>query len=96
MTNSQKKKCAEIMNHYGRAHQQYILQEECAELIQAVSKIHRGTPNADEQFINELADVSIMVEQHISDFDEDELTEYYKKVNEKLERQQKRIEGGEM
>ena len=96
MTNSQKKKCAEIMKHYGRAHQQYILQEECAELIQAVSKIHRGTAGAEEQFINELADVSIMVEQHVSDMDEDELTEFYKKVNEKLDRQKIRIERGEI
>lgn len=91
MTGSQKKKCAAIMQHYGRGNQFDILQEECAELIQAVSKIRRGASGAEEHFIDELADVAIMIEQHVSDFDGDEMTEFYKKINEKLERQLGRI-----
>lgn len=94
MTGSQKKKCAEIMQHYGKGNQLDILQEECAELIQAVSKIRRGTPGADEHFMNELADAYIMIEQHISTFDDDEKTEFYKIINAKLSRQLQRISEG--
>ena len=92
MTRSQEQKCREIIDFYGRPAQLEILQEECAELIQAVSKIRRGTTGAEEHFIDELADVSIMLGQFIADFDDDEKTELYKKINEKIERQLKRIE----
>ena len=91
LTALQKKKAASIMRYYGRNNQLDILQEECAELIQAVSKIRRGTPGAEEHFIDEMADVSIMLVEFLTDFDDDESTEYYKKVNEKLNRQQDRI-----
>lgn len=91
LTALQKKKAASIMRYYGRNNQFDILQEECAELIQAVSKIRRGTPGAEEHFIDEMADVSIMLTEFLTDFDDDESTEYYKKVNEKLNRQQDRI-----
>ena len=94
MTTLQQKRCAQIMKHYGRSNQLDVLQEECAELIQAVSKVRRGTPGADEHFIDELADVSIMVQQHVSDMDEDEKTEFYKKINEKLDRQEIRMKKG--
>lgn len=91
LTALQKKRAASIMYYYGRNNQLDILQEECAELIQAVSKIRRGTPGAEEHFIDEMADVSIMLEEFLSDFDDDEKTEFYKKVNEKTLRQQDRI-----
>ena len=94
MTTMQKNKAAQIIAHYGRAAQLGILQEECAEMIQAVSKVRRGTAGADEHFIDEIADVSIMVNEFLTDFDEDEKTEYYKKVNEKLDRQLDRIAKG--
>ena len=94
MTTMQKNKAAQIIAHNGRAAQLGILQEECAEMIQAVSKVRRGTAGADEHFIDELADVSIMVNEFLTDFDEDEKTEYYKKVNEKLDRQLDRIAKG--
>ena len=94
MTNLQIKKCAQIIANYGRHAQLDILQEECAELIQAISKIRRSTPNAEEHFIDEMADVSIMVYQMIADFDEDEKTSFYKKINEKLDRQLERISKG--
>lgn len=91
MTQLQLSNASKIMMHYGRSNQLLILQEECAELIQSVSKIRRGASGADESFIDEMADVSIMIAEFLTDFDEDEKTEYYKKINEKLERQLKRI-----
>lgn len=92
MTQLQISKASKIMRHYGRSNQLLILQEECAELIQSVSKIRRGTSGADESFIDEMADVSIMLAEFLTDFDEDEKTEYYKRINEKLDRQLVRIQ----
>lgn len=94
MTKEQEKKCRKIISHYGRAAQLDILQEENAELIQAVSKIRRGKPGAEEHFIDELADNYIMIMEMITDFDDDERTELHKKINEKLDRQLERIEKG--
>ena len=92
MTNLQKTKAAQIMAFYGRSNQLDILQEECAELIQAVSKIRRGTPGAEEHFIDEFSDVYIMLLEFITDFDDDEKTALYKQINLKLDRQIDRIE----
>ncbi len=47
---------------YGEDHQLTVATEECAELIQAITKIKRGKPNMDN-LIEELADVRIIVEQ---------------------------------
>lgn len=91
MTDLQRKNCTKIAAHYGEGSQMCILQEECAELIQAVSKIRRGISGAEEHFIEEIADVSIMIEQMISYMDDDTKTEYMKIVNGKLERQLRRI-----
>ena len=91
MNAEQKKKCAKIAQYYGEGSQLFILQEECAELIQAVSKIRRGAPNAYDHFIEEIADVSIMIEQLTSYMDDDDKTTLYKKVNEKINRQLERI-----
>ena len=49
-----------IADHYGLDSQLNILQEELAELIQAVSKFRRGDPS---HIIEEIADVYIMLEQ---------------------------------
>lgn len=49
-----------IADHYGLDSQINILQEELAELIQAVSKYRRGDPS---HIIEEIADVYIMLEQ---------------------------------
>lgn len=94
MTAIQKTRCAKIAEHYGEGAQLDILQEECAELIQAVSKIRRETPNAYDNFIDELADVSIMIEQMLSFMDDDEKTVLHKKINEKINRQIDRITKG--
>lgn len=49
-----------IADHYGLDSQLNILQEELAELIQAVSKYRRGDPS---HIIEEIADVYIMLDQ---------------------------------
>lgn len=48
------------IERYGAEAQEGIAQEECAELIQAISKKHRGKPN---NIAEEIADVEIMLEQ---------------------------------
>ena len=46
---------------WGFKNQSIMLMEECSELIQAVSKLHRyGNPN---KMYEEIADVEIMIEQ---------------------------------
>lgn len=61
------------IDKWGFHTQSIILMEECAELIQAVSKLHRtGNPN---QMFEEMADVRIMIEQILS---------YYKPIGEDL------------
>lgn len=54
---------AKIIQHYGAQHQLVKLMEECAELIQQAAKCHdKNTPyNAD--FVEELADVRVMMLQ---------------------------------
>ena len=55
----------QIAEHYGLESQIDILQEECAELIQAVSKYRRSGFDEDVPFciIEEIADVEIMLSQ---------------------------------
>lgn len=45
---------------YGAEAQEGVAQEECAELIQAISKKHRGKQH---NIVEEIADVEIMLEQ---------------------------------
>lgn len=52
-----------IADHYGLDGQLGILQEECAELIQAVSKFHRN--GMETLMVEEMADVLIMIDQII-------------------------------
>lgn len=54
----------QIADHYGLYSQLSILQEECAELIQAASKYKRNRLIDDYQHIvEEIADVEIMIAQ---------------------------------
>ena len=58
----------ETAKHYGYEAQSNQLVEECAELIQAVSKYRRAVTDEEklialENFIEEIADVEIMLEQ---------------------------------
>lgn len=60
--------CRQIADHYGFDDQSRILQEECAELIQAVSKVHRCKSDNERytkmlSMAEEMADVIIMITQ---------------------------------
>lgn len=93
MTDLQKEKCFEILKHYGFEHQREILVEELAELIQAVSKAKRNNTRVSSNFIEELADVSIMLEQMQQALTADEYIEFLTIQNRKIERQLARIKG---
>lgn len=77
-----------IADHYGKEKQLDMLQEECAELIQAISKYKRN--GSTQKIIEEIADVKIMIEQIeyllLCGNDVDKIKEI------KLERQIERIE----
>lgn len=67
-------------------------QEECAELIQAVSKYRRKkTIESRAHLVDEIADVSIMVMQLYEIFGKEEIE---RKVGEKLARSKGRLESG--
>lgn len=74
------------IDKWGFNSQSIMLMEECAELIQAVSKLHRtGNPNA---MYEEIADVQIMIEQIIEYYGEvaeDETVKHYEKKLKRLE-----------
>jgi NTP pyrophosphatase (non-canonical NTP hydrolase) len=56
--------CKTIADRYGYPVQSFQLIEECSELIQAVSKYRRqGNSDALRNYIEEIADVEIMLEQ---------------------------------
>ena len=55
----------DAVDTFGFNNQRRILQEECAELIVAASHYDRGRPGAYDNFIEELADVDIMINQMI-------------------------------
>lgn len=81
--------CHEILEHYGIENQRRILVEECAELIQAISKVERNgsTTKTIENLFAEIADVEIMLEQvkhHYSKWGTERLIDY--KLNRQLER----------
>jgi NTP pyrophosphatase (non-canonical NTP hydrolase) len=101
MTIKQKCECEQICKHYGIESQKGILTEECAELIQAVSKLTRAeqsgkTFDRTQAMFNlaeECADVTIMIQQILQHYfrnEAEQRLQYY--IKEKLERQIKRIE----
>lgn len=59
------------LNQYGIKAQEWVLIEECGELLNALAKLKRGR-STKEDIITELADVHIMVEQmaHIYGWEE--------------------------
>ena len=71
-----------------------VLEEECAELIQAVSKgIRYGfTYDLLDNFIEECADVSIAMAQTMEILGVED-AQYKQKIKEKLDRMLKRLEG---
>jgi NTP pyrophosphatase (non-canonical NTP hydrolase) len=81
--------CHEILEHYGIESQRRMLVEECAELIQAVSKVERNgsTTETIRNLFAEIADVEIMLEQvkhHYSEWGTERLIDY--KINRQLKR----------
>ena len=55
--------CTSAIKHYGMANQLNQLQEECGELVAAVSHLRRDRAGALYNLVSELADVMIMVRQ---------------------------------
>lgn len=78
MTDLNKEKCHMIAEKFGFASQAAILQEECAELIQSISKYNRyrdvGTL---ESIAEEMADVEIMIEQIKSILNNEDRVQWY-------------------
>ena len=92
MTSEMKKACKQIVTHYGDKEQRHILIEECAELIQAVIKCECGSDGADENFIEELADVSIMIEQMTQSLCLYDVQRYNEMLKQKIGRQLERMQ----
>lgn len=97
MNNDEKTK--KIADHYGMESQIDILQEECAELVQAVSKYKRGKDDDFSHLLEEMADVTIMIEQVLYLLEKRMIAEessaydsYFAFIDKKLDRQIKRIE----
>lgn len=91
-------KIMKIADHYGES-QIDILQEECAELIQAVSKFRRGGDNPISKMLEEMANVTIMIQQVLyllnkrtNMFGLSAYDAFYEFIDKKLDRQIKRIE----
>lgn len=92
-------KCKIIAEYYGHEPQSRMLQEEAAELIQAVNKYYRSASKdgfksgeAADNMIEEMADVLIMIIQELMFLKTDpEL--FLDLVDMKLDRQIKRMEG---
>jgi hypothetical protein len=83
---------AQIMQHYGAAHQQLKLCEECGELIQAAIKAHTIGADITTDFVGELADVYVLIEQFIATMPTVWRAEFDTMVSFKLRRQIERIE----
>lgn len=82
-----------IATHYGANAQSMQTCEECAELIQAVSKLTRGVNEIRIlSLVEEIADVRIMMSQMMQFYGIPE-TEIALLVEKKLERQLERIKG---
>lgn len=81
--------CGEILKHYGEEHQQEKAIEEMAELISAIK--HNDRKN----YIDELADVSIMVEQLFQALSFEEQQKFIVTIHNKIDRQLRRIKEGE-
>lgn len=101
MTEEQTEKALEILNHYGDRKQRRQLVEECAELIQAVTKLERAQESGDMaritektlELVGELVDVRIMLQQiTMSLFQDVSKDMIYEQMEYKLQRQLDRIE----
>lgn len=84
----------EIVQHYGGEYLTTVAVEECAELIQAVTKCKRYGCDGERRanLIEELADVSIIIDELLLIYDVD-LTDIFPIIIQKLERQKMRMDG---
>ena len=84
-----------IARHYGKEPQMGVAQEECAELIQAISKIRRKGETVEtlDNLVEEIADVSIMCAQLEELFGVRASIAW--RMHQKLDRQMKRIMEGD-
>ena len=76
------------IEHYGADLQTVVCMEECAELIQAISKMKRGKDNRDN-LIEEMADVMICIEilKQVYGISDNEIQNYVcQKQNRSIER----------
>ena len=81
----------EAMDAWGFRAQARVLQEECGELIVAVSHCLRGRDNGTKEIVEELADVYIMVGQMIEYLGSDVIEHM---VNCKLDRVKEKLTNG--
>lgn len=83
---------AAAIRKWGKDAQLNVLQEECGELIVAISHLKRMRPNAMKEFIEELADVNIMVGQFIQYLEGNRFgAEFWETTHEKLNRLHERL-----
>ena len=84
-----------IARHYGKEPQMGVAQEECAELIQAISEVRRKGETVDtlDHLVEEIADVNIMCAQ-LEELFEVRLRVAWR-MHQKLDRQLKRIMEGD-
>ena len=92
---SVEKKIRFIADHYPRSSQMGVAQEECAELIQAISKVRRLGINGEtlDHMAEEIADVRIMCAQLVAILGLNEAVS--RNIDQKLDRQMKRIMKGD-
>lgn len=76
-----------ILKHYGEVHQHEKAIEEMAELITAIKHGDR------ENYVEELADVQVMVEQLFQALSFEEQQRYIVTIHNKINRQLERIQG---
>ena len=90
---SQRNVLQECLNRYGVEEQQRMAMEECAELIQAINKIHRKpSPENMNNLFEEIADVTIMIEQLKMIYLVDDCSTIERIIEEKIDRQKGRLE----
>ena len=89
MTDEMRFLCGDILKHYGEAHQQEKAIEEMAELISAIKHGDRAN------YIEELADAGVVLEQLVQALSLEEKAEYVKIQHFKILRQKERISGEE-
>lgn len=95
--NEREKLFERCLDKWGYKRQLGILQEECGELIAAVSHYKRGRPESKLKLIEELADVFVMADQiklFIGQGSVDSMIEYkLKRISKKLDRKELDVDG---